>query len=123
MPPKEAKSKPWDVLCLDLIEKHQFTPKGGGQKYQMTTKNGKTVYLQAVSMIDPAKGSIETRKVPSASADLASNKVQLGMAHKVSTTYQSHSRLWKRILSVIQNHDSSQLRYCSKAYYFKKPTS
>ena len=51
---KEAKNKVWDVLCVYLIGQYQFTPKGGGKKYQMTTKNGKTVYLQAVTVIDQA---------------------------------------------------------------------
>ena len=56
IPPKEAESIPWDILCVDLIGQYQFTPKGGGTKYQMTTKNGKNIYLQAVTMIDPATG-------------------------------------------------------------------
>ena len=43
----------------------------------MTTKNGKTVYLQAVTMIDPATGWIEIRTVPSARADLVSNIEEL----------------------------------------------
>ena len=71
------KNKPWDVLCVDLIGQHQFTPKDGGQKYRMTTKNGKTVYLQAVTMIDTATGWIGIRTVPSARAELASNIVEL----------------------------------------------
>ena len=36
----------------------------------MITKNGETVDLQAVTMIDPAIGSIEIRMVPSACVDL-----------------------------------------------------
>ena len=48
---------------------YQFTPKGGGKKYQMTTKNGKTVYLQAGTMIDPATSWLEICAVPSARAD------------------------------------------------------
>ena len=52
-------------------------PKGGGEKYQMTTKNGKTNYLQVVTMIDPATDWIETRIVPSTCADLVSNIVEL----------------------------------------------
>ena len=43
----------------------------------MTTKNGKTFYLQAVTMIDPASGWIEICMVPSACADLVSNIVEL----------------------------------------------
>ena len=88
LPAKEAETKPWDILCVDLIGRYQFTPKGGGKKYQippkkednkykMTTKSGKSVYLQAVTMIDPATGWIEIRAVPSARADLVANQVEL----------------------------------------------
>ena len=44
----------------------------------MTTKSGKSVYLQAVTMIDPATGWIEIHTVPSARADLVANQVELG---------------------------------------------
>ena len=40
IPSQKAECKLWDVLCIDLIDQYQFTPKGGGKKYQMTTKNG-----------------------------------------------------------------------------------
>ena len=43
----------------------------------MTTKNEKTVYLQAVTMIDSAIGWIEIRTVTSARSDLVSNTVEL----------------------------------------------
>jgi len=56
LPPKEAEDVPWDTLCVSLIGKHQFNPQGGGKKYQMTTTSGKKVYLQVVTMIDPATG-------------------------------------------------------------------
>ena len=77
LPPKEAEATPWDTLCVDLIGKYQFTPKGGGKKYQMTTKSGKTVYLQAVTMIDPATGWVEIRALPGARADYVANQVEL----------------------------------------------
>ena len=75
-------------MCVDLIGKYQFTPKGGGKKFQipskedekkykMTTKSGKSVYLQAVTMIDTATGWIEIRTVPSPRADLVANQVEL----------------------------------------------
>ena len=58
---------PRDTLCVDLIGKYQFTPKGEGKKFpilpnghekdfKMTMKSGRSVYLQAVTMIDPATG-------------------------------------------------------------------
>ena len=47
-------------------------PKGGGKKYQMTTKNEKIVYLQTVTMMNIDTGWIEIRTTPSASADLVS---------------------------------------------------
>ena len=53
LPPNEAESKPWDVFCVGLMCQYQFTPNGEGKKYQMATKNGKSVYLQTITMIDP----------------------------------------------------------------------
>ena len=41
----------------------------GGRKYTM--KGKKDVYLQAITMIDPATGWIEIRSVPEARADLS----------------------------------------------------
>ena len=43
----------------------------------MTTQNGKTIHLQAVTMIDPATGWIEIRTVPSTRADYVSYIVVL----------------------------------------------
>ena len=77
LPPKKAETNPWDVLCVDLIGKYQFSPKGGGKEYQIKTKKGHSVYLQAVTMIDPATGWVEIRAVPSARADLVANQVEL----------------------------------------------
>jgi len=77
LPPKKAETDPWDVLCVDLIGKYQFSPKGGGKEYQLKTKKGHSVYLQAVTMIDPATGWVEIRAVPSARADLVANQVEL----------------------------------------------
>ena len=28
---KDAETKPWDTLCVELIGKYQFTPKEGGK--------------------------------------------------------------------------------------------
>ena len=88
LPPKEAETIPWDTLCIDLIGKYQFTPKGGGKKFQilsngdeekniMTTKSGRSIYSQAATMIVPAINSIEIRTVPSAQVDLVANQVEL----------------------------------------------
>ena len=38
-----------------------MTPNKGGRKYAMKGKNDKDVYLQAITMIDPATGWIEIR--------------------------------------------------------------
>ena len=43
----------------------------------MTTKSGRSVYLQAVTMIDPSTVWIEIRTVPSALSDLVANQVEL----------------------------------------------
>ena len=64
IPLKDAGTIPWDTLCVDLIGKYQSTPEEGGKKFQilpkgdekkykMTTKSGRSVYLQADTMIDP----------------------------------------------------------------------
>ena len=67
LPPKKVETIPWDTLCVDLNGEYKFTPKGGGKKFQivpkrderkykMATKSGRSVYLQAVTMIDPTPG-------------------------------------------------------------------
>ena len=76
LPPKEAETKPWDVPCTDLVGQYQFITKGGVKIYQMATKNGKFIYLQTVTMIDPATGWIEILTVLSAQAELVSNQVE-----------------------------------------------
>ena len=43
----------------------------------MTTNSGRSVYLQAVTMIDLATGWIEIRTVPSAQTDLVANQKEL----------------------------------------------
>ena len=56
---EEGETIPWDSLCVDLIEKYQFTRKRGGKKFQivpkkdqkkykMTTKVGKFIYKQSL---------------------------------------------------------------------------
>ena len=87
-PPKEVEAIPWYTLCVDLIGKYQFTPRAGGKKFQivpkgdekrykMTTKSGKSVYLQAVTMIDPATGWIEICTVLLAWTEFVANQVEL----------------------------------------------
>ena len=51
-------------------KKFQIVPKGYEKKYRMITKSGKSVYLRAVTMIDPATGWI-----PSAKEDLIAYQV------------------------------------------------
>ena len=53
-----------------------MTPNKGGRKYPMKGKKDKDVYLQAITMIDPATGWIEIRSVPEARADLVANQVE-----------------------------------------------
>ena len=113
LPPKEVETIPWDTLCVDLIGKYQFTPKGGGKKFQivpkgdekkykMTTKSGRFVYLQAVTMIDLVTGWIEIRTVPSAPADLVANQVEL--------TWLSHYLLPNEVLVDRKNEFLAQFR-------------
>ena len=49
----------------------------GGREYAMKGKKDKDVYLQVITMIDPATGWIEIRSVPEARADLVANQVEL----------------------------------------------
>ena len=77
LPAKKAESNPWGVRCVDRIGKCQFFPKGRGQEYKLETKKCLLVYLQVVTMINPAIGWIEIRAVPSARADLVANQVEL----------------------------------------------
>ena len=65
------------MLCIDLIGKYRMTPKKGGRKYAMKGKKDKDVYLQAITMTDPATGWIEIRSLPEARADLVANKIEL----------------------------------------------
>ena len=43
----------------------------------MTTKSGRSVNLQAVSLIDPATGWINIHTIPSALADFLANKAEI----------------------------------------------
>ena len=43
----------------------------------MTIKLGKSVFLQAVTMINPASGLIEIHTLPSTRVDIAANQVEL----------------------------------------------
>ena len=47
------------------------------KKYKITTKSGRSVYLQAVTLIDTATGWIEICIIPSAWADVVANQVEL----------------------------------------------
>ena len=78
LPPKQSEATPQQKLCIDFIGKYKLIPKEGGKKYEMTTENGRIVYLQAVTMIDPATGWVEIRAVPSDRADLFAQQVALG---------------------------------------------
>ena len=54
-----------------------MTPNKGGKKYAMKGKKDKDIYLQAITMIDPATGWIDIRSMPEARADLVDNQVEL----------------------------------------------
>ena len=75
------------LLCVDPIGKHQFNYKREGKKFwvilkgdkknlEMITKSAKSVYLQAVTMIDPVIYWIEICAVISTQTDLVSNLVE-----------------------------------------------
>ena len=55
-----------------------MTPNKGGRKYAMRgNKKDRDVYLQVITMIDPATGWIEICSVPEARANLVANQVEL----------------------------------------------
>ena len=52
-------------------------PNKGGKKYAVKGKKDKDLYLQAITMIDPATTWIDICSVPEARADLVANQVEL----------------------------------------------
>ena len=54
-----------------------MTPNIGGRKYATKDKKDKDVYLQAITMIEPAIARIEIRSVPEVRVDLVANQVEL----------------------------------------------
>ena len=81
----------------------------GSRKYQISTKNGKSVYLQAVTMVEPAMSWIGFHTVPYPSL-LGIKSRRTSIAHRVFIALQGHISSRKRIPSRIQSYDSSQLR-------------
>ena len=77
LPAKQADIHQWVTLCIDLIGKYRMTPNKGGRICAMKGKIDKGVYLQAITMMDPATGWIEICFVPEATADLVANQVEL----------------------------------------------
>ena len=65
------------MLCIDLIDKCRMTPNKGCRKNTMRGNRDKDVYLQKITMVDPAIGWIEIRFVREARADLVANQVEL----------------------------------------------
>ena len=51
-----------------------MTPYKGGREYDMKRKD---IYLQAITMIDPATGRIDIHSVPEARVDLVTYQVEL----------------------------------------------
>ena len=87
LPPKEVETEPWDNLCVDLIYKYQFIPKGlrmefqikpkGDEKnFKITTKSEKPPTYK-LTMVDQTTGLIEIRTVPSARMQVVTNQVEL----------------------------------------------
>ena len=66
LPDKEAESKPWDKLCVNLIGLYKFK--------QPDSK--KDVELWCATMIDPATGWIEIAKIPDKQADTVADVIK-----------------------------------------------
>ena len=52
LPSKQAEATPWQTLCVDLIGPYKFTQ-----------SNKKHIMLWALTMIDPATGWFEIKKL------------------------------------------------------------
>ena len=70
LPPKEAESEPWDVLCVDLIGPYSITSK------KVRTNEHQ---LWAVSMINPVTSWVEIRKI--------TNRESFTIAEEVEQTW------------------------------------
>ena len=66
-----------------------MTPQKAGNKHAMKDKKNKDVYLQSVTMIDPATGWIEMLSVPEARVDLVANQVDQAQL----TRYPLHNKI------------------------------
>jgi hypothetical protein len=65
LPAKEAEADPWEVLCIDLIA--TYTIKGN---------NKQNLILWCVTIIDPATGWFEMRKIPNKEAITVANLIE-----------------------------------------------
>jgi transposase InsO family protein len=65
LPPKEAETDPWDKLCVDLIG-----------PYTIKNKNKNLITIHAVTMIDPATGWFELKRINSKQAIEVANTVE-----------------------------------------------
>ena len=74
MPPKQAQTQPWDKLCIGNC---RMAPNKGDRKYPMKGNKDIHIYLQAITMIDPAIGWIEIYSAPEARVDLVANLKEL----------------------------------------------
>jgi transposase InsO family protein len=65
LPTKEAEANPWEKLCVDLVG-----------PYKIKNKNGKLIEIHAVTMIDPATGWFELRRINNKEAIEVANTVE-----------------------------------------------
>ena len=77
LPAKQTETQLWNTLCIDLIDKYGMTPNKAGRKYAMKDKKENDVYLQEITMTDPAFGWIEICSVAEARSDLLAHQVEL----------------------------------------------
>jgi len=66
LPPKEAETIPWDMLCVDLVGPYSFT--------HHPTKD--KIKLWAVTMIDPVTGWFEIAEIKDKFAYTVANTVE-----------------------------------------------
>ena len=78
----------WPILIYSQRRRKEILncTKGKWKKFRMTTRSGKSDYLQAVTMIDPATGWIEIRRILSVLGRSSSQPSIISLVDMLLTT-------------------------------------
>ena len=91
-----------------------MTPNQGGRKYAMKGKKDKDVYLQAITIIDPATGWMEIHSVVEARADLVANQEELAWLTRYPLPDKITVDRGKELLAKFKSKKSTGLYNCEK---------